>query len=206
MITQQEFDGQRMNGGASMGIIRERLLQVASVLAAGMVMAACKGTPQPPAPAAPFSDASLSPREGRMQPRICQGDAKGKKFSVAGYPRWGEGLVAGPDPLGSGKVAFLSLLPTPDADGRESVSFRMPIGSGSDTIKEPEVQNATTKTKGVGRGARSETTGTVSDDSIEIHLAGGGTATSKTKLRVSLEVEGGNGSCNLVYVSAIEEK
>ncbi|MFO0671901.1 MAG: hypothetical protein U0235_20135 [Polyangiaceae bacterium] len=163
------------------------------------------GCSNKPADPVPFAEASrLFPT--RLEPKVCAGKSNGKRFSVSGYLAWASGMIETDDPLGGGgRVGFVELHPTA-SKSKEVVAFRVPIrryfGEG---LESPKLENASTETKRVGRRVEEESTGEVSDESIRLHLADGKVADNKTKVRVSLEVEGNDGKCNLKYVTAAQD-
>jgi hypothetical protein len=189
-----------------------KTLSLSTIRAAGLALmiasvVSCNKGKHEPAPLIAFSEASVQV-PFRMKPNVCAGGSNGKRFSVIGYPRWNRGLLADDDPLGGGRVAYMVLVPTIDADAErgENVSFRIPIdGWFTAGVESPKLENVKVEVKRQARNTIEERKGRVSDDSIRIHLAGGDIATQKTPLRVSLEIEGGNGTCNLKYVGALPQ-
>lgn len=180
-------------------------LGVALVLSSLLSLAAVGCSKEKPGEPVAFSEASRQLPK-RIKPNICAGKADGKRFSVAGYLQWSEGLVEANDPMGgSGRVAFMTLVPNVDADETgEQISFRVPVrGFFGEGVESPKLENATSKRGAVRR--ETETTGTVSNDQIRLHLASGNVADNKKKVRVSLQVEGNNGDCNYKFLTATEE-
>lgn len=189
------------------GISRSFAAVTVCLALAATFLGGCQGKTEP-GPAVAFSEASVELPD-RIRPKICEGKANGKRFSIVGYPHWTTGTVAHMDGNGGG-VAHIDISEKNDASGQglgkarvsANVKIKSLFGGG---IAKPEFENAKTTSKGIGKNRSNETTGTLSDESMKLYTVDGTPANNTVKLRITLEVEGNDGACNLNFVEARRE-